>query len=189
MRRVALLGTWVLVAFTSLPATAQGLVVDLASPSWARVQGRLGYAARPVALGEAAATRPPLPGGASVLGDVYLGARPGGWRATSGLLLDPAGGTAALSIGASAGPRLGLATRAVPLGAQAPDALWARPYLGIGYTALAAPGAGWRFSADLGVVLGDSPRAARGGLASSLDDTWRDPRLAPLLHVGASYSF
>jgi len=66
------------------------------------------------------------------------------------------------------------------------------PYVGIGYSSLAAR-SGWSFSADLGLVSlapGNAVRLGRvfGG-SQNLDDVVRDMRLTPVLQLGASYSF
>lgn len=119
----------------------------------------------------------------SVMGDYYL-SRPwlgtaGGWRATSGVLL---GGRS--SVWSS--PSL-LDRRTAGDGNEAGT----QPYLGLGYTGWSSKG-GWGLSADLG-LMGASRSAARFGkqapASSSLDDTVRDLRFAPLLQLGVSYSF
>ncbi len=180
------------------PVAAEGLALDVGSLSWARLQGRVGYASAPVwTAGPAYATdRQPVGGGlrlggASLLGDVYLSVLPEGFRATSGVLLDARSGVSALSTG-SAGPRLGLAAQ--PFGDRGHDGLAPLPYLGIGYSALARPAGGWSFSADLGVVRGgaDAGRYGRvfGNTAGqNLDEAVRELRYQPLVQVGASYSF
>lgn len=118
----------------------------------------------------------------SLMGDYYL-SRPwlgtaGGWRATSGVLLG-----ARSSVWSS--PSLldrRTAGDNVDAGTQ--------PYLGLGYTGWSSKG-GWGLSADVG-LMGLSRSATRFGkpaASSTLDDTVRDLRFAPLLQLGVSYSF
>lgn len=119
----------------------------------------------------------------SLMGDYYL-SRPllgtsGGWRATSGVLLGSRS-----SVWSS--PSL-LDRRTAGDGIEAGT----QPYLGLGYTGWSSKG-GWGLSADLG-LMGTSRSATRLGksapASSSLDDTVRDLRFAPLLQLGVSYSF
>lgn len=119
----------------------------------------------------------------SLMGDYYL-SRPwlgtaGGWRATSGVLLG-----ARSSVWSS--PSL-LDRRLAGDNSEAGT----QPYLGLGYTGWSSKG-GWGLSADIG-LMGTSRSAARFGKpvsgSSSLDDTVRDLRFAPLLQLGVSYSF
>ena len=66
------------------------------------------------------------------------------------------------------------------------------PYIGIGYSNL-SPKSGWSFSADLGVVSQSPGNVVRFGRvfggSQSLDDVFRDMRLAPVVQLGVSYSF
>jgi hypothetical protein len=66
------------------------------------------------------------------------------------------------------------------------------PYIGVGYSSLAAR-SGWSFSADLGVVSQSPGNVVRFGRvfggSQSLDDVIRDMRLAPVVQLGVSYSF
>lgn len=105
---------------------------------------------------------------ARLYSDYYLGAPrlgdTGGARLTSGLLL---GG------------------RSRPLAAEAPEALQAWPYVGVGYTGASARH-GWGFNADLGLAA-QNPGALR--LGQRLDDAVRELRLQPLLQVEVSYRF
>ena len=117
----------------------------------------------------------------SLMGDYYL-SRPwlgttGGWRATSGVLLGSRS-----SVWSS--PSL-LDRRTAGDGSEAGT----QPYLGLGYTGWSSKG-GWGLSADVG-LMGASRSATRLGkpASSSLDDSVRDLRFAPLLQLGVSYSF
>lgn len=117
----------------------------------------------------------------SLMGDYYLSrswlGTSGGWRATSGVLLG-----ARSSVWSS--PSL-LDRRTA---GDASDA-GTQPYLGVGYTGWSSKG-GWGLSADVG-LMGLSRSAPRFGKSSSssLDDTVRDLRFAPLVQLGLSYSF
>jgi hypothetical protein len=119
----------------------------------------------------------------SLMGDYYL-SRPwfgtaGGWRATSGVLLGSRS-----SVWSS--PSV-LDRRTAGDGTEGGT----QPYLGLGYTGWSSKG-GWGLSADVG-LMGMSRSATRFGKAAtgstSLDDTVRDLRFAPLLQLGLSYSF
>jgi len=170
---------------------------------WARWQGRLtlGTSAAPWQLG-ADKTAPKL-SGASLMGDYYFSSPPagaghlGGFRATSGVIFGP---RSSLSIAAQ--PNLGtggafsIASRLYGLapspstGDAIGDASATLPYLGFGYTGLSIR-SGWSFSADLGMVAqGNAARLGRTLVGNqSLDDAVRELRLAPMLQLGASYSF
>jgi hypothetical protein len=66
------------------------------------------------------------------------------------------------------------------------------PYIGVGYSSLAAR-SGWSFSADLGLVSLAPSNAVRFGRvfggSQNLDDVVRDMKLTPVIQLGASYSF
>jgi hypothetical protein len=115
----------------------------------------------------------------SLMGDYYvrrgwLGTS-GGFRATSGVLLG-----ARSSVWSS--PSL-LDRRTAGDGNDAGT----QPYLGLGYTGWSSKG-GWGLSADVGLM--GLPRSATGRAgSSSLDDTVRELRFAPLVQLGLSYSF
>lgn len=119
----------------------------------------------------------------SLMGDYYL-SRPwlgtsGGWRATSGVLLGSRN-----SVWSS--PSL-LDRRTAGDGTEAGT----QPYLGLGYTGWSSKG-DWGLSADVGLMglPRSGTRFGKGAIgSSSLDDTVRDLRFAPLLQVGVSYSF
>ena len=196
-------------------ADGDGLSTDADRVPWARFQGRIAYAANTQAA--AAPWRAPVSStdgsglhvnGVSLMGDLYFGAAPiglartaaGGFRATSGVIMGSRGtlwGSSATAAGSgllnvdrrlfgNAGPGLGYASD------PAAEGNGTIPYVGIGYSAL-APRSGWSFSADLGVVSyapGNAMRLGRvvGG-SQNLDDVVRDMRLAPVVQVGASYSF
>ena len=198
---------------TPLAASAggEGLSTDAERVPWARFQGRISYSATATI-----ASTPAAPGdgtglqvqGMSLMGDVYFGSAPGGsakttaggFRATSGIIVGtrnslwgmsamaPASGMLNVDrrlFGASP-PSLGYATD------PASEATGTLPYLGIGYSSLAAR-SGWSFSADLGLVSFAPSNAVRLGRvfggSQNLDDVVRDMRLTPVLQLGASYSF
>ena len=191
-------------------ADGPGLTATADSPSWARFQGRVAYAGS-----IAPDWRNDLVSGhggnggisvnaLSVMGDLYFGgaasdgAQAGGFRATSGLV---SGARGALWGTSAAAPTSGLFSVDRRLFGQSPALLPGTtdqsdsgtvPYLGVGYSSLAARG-GWSFSADLGLVSltpGAAVRLGRvfGG-SQNLDDVVHDMRLAPVLQLGASYSF
>jgi hypothetical protein len=192
-------------------AGGEGLSTDADRVPWARFQGRISYA-----MTTPVASTPVVPGdgtglqvqGMSVMGDVYFGAAPssrataGGFRATSGVIV----GTRSSLWGMSAmAPASGLLNVDRRLFGASPAALGyatdpvneatsaTLPYLGIGYSSLAAHRSGWSFSADLGLVSMSPANAVRLGRVvggtQNLDDVVRDMRLTPVLQLGASYSF
>ncbi|MCW7537152.1 hypothetical protein OOT46_04710 [Aquabacterium sp. A7-Y] len=139
----------------------------------------------------------------SLLGDYYF-RRSLGLRATGGLLkadkarpmLADDTAPVAASLGSSSArstPTLGLDSRSTAL-----------PYLGMGYSELAAAG-GWGFFADVGVVMLKPKSTVKlgsssGGAWFTHEETRRegevdlprllgDWRLSPLVQVGLSYSF
>jgi len=140
---------------------------------------------------------------ASLVGDYYFrGLRlgdagtAGGFRATSGLML----GAGSALLGAAGVPsRLGdgLSLGHVALSPALPgtdpaDAGATLPYLGLGYTSIAA-GSGFSFTADVGLVA-QNPGATSGvGRAllgtESLDAAFRNLRLRPVLQLGVRYTF
>jgi hypothetical protein len=140
---------------------------------------------------------------ASLVGDFYFrGFRlgdtgtAGGFRATSGLML----GAGSALLGAAGVPsRMGsglslghLALSSVLPGMDPGDAGTTLPYLGLGYTAIAA-GSGFSFTADVGVVA-QNPAGTPGlGRAlfgtESLDAAFRNLRLTPVLQLGVRYTF
>jgi hypothetical protein len=115
----------------------------------------------------------------SLMGDYYLKrgwlGTSGGFRATSGVLLG-----ARSSVWSS--PSL-LERRT---GGEGGDA-GTQPYLGLGYTGWSSKG-GWGLSADVGLMGLPRGASSRAG-SSSLDDTVRELRFAPLVQLGLSYSF
>jgi hypothetical protein len=183
-------------------ALAQGglrLGDDASQPAaWPHWQARFGVAATASVID--AGTRWQLSAG-QLLGDYYWsGLRPagigsGGFRATSGLLLGQrslALGTPALASGQGVGLTL---SRTVRLAVGPGDALlepWSVvPYVGVGYSGIAARG-GWGFTADVGLAgTTGGLRARRDGTlgAQSVDDLLRELRLTPVLQFGASYAF
>ena len=170
--------------------------------AWAPWQGRLTLGSpAPWQLG---ADRPAQKlSGASLMGDYYFSSAPvgaghlGGFRATSGLIFGP---RSSLSIAAQpnlgSGSAFSVASRLYGLaplpaaGDASGDASTTLPYLGFGYTGLSIR-SGWSFSADLGMIAqGNAARLGRAlGGNQSLDDAVRELRLAPMLQLGASYSF
>lgn len=198
-----------LIALVTVPAAAADADAAASNPDrlpWARWQGRLtlGTSVTPWRLG---VERPGVKlGSASLMGDYYFGGswagasagRIGGFRATSGLIFGPRGalniGQPSLATGSAFsifGNRTVGATP-LPYAGEAPPENATLPYVGLGYTGLAAR-SGWSFSADLGLIAQSAGSAVRLGRVfsggQSLDDAVRDMRLAPMLQFGVSYSF
>ena len=204
---------WMLAGLTALatapftvPAqAADGTGLALNTEAWARWQGRLSFGTAAPALGAGWAdvnSAERRPSRLSLMGDYYLSApligvgSAGGLRATSGVILgpryqpwlgQPGGAGSSFSIGSRPFGPAALPYTSDPAGDTA-----TLPYLGLGYTGLAAR-SGWSFSADLGLVAQSPGNASRLGRAlgggQSLDEAVRDLRLAPLFQVGVSYSF
>ena len=139
----------------------------------------------------------------SLMGDVYFGGSrtsAGGFRATSGLIYGSRTSLAGMSAMAPASGQLNVDRRV--FGATAPglgyatdpanDSNGTLPYIGVGYSSLAAR-SGWSFSADLGLVSLAPSNAVRFGRvfggSQNLDDVVRDMKLTPVIQLGASYSF
>lgn len=133
---------------------------------------------------------------ANILGDYYLtgsglGSHTrGGLRATGGVLMGPLSlvqSSSGLALGrqASLGPYLSLGHRSLNL-LMGPEreATVSASYLGLGYTSYSLRG-GWGFSADLGLMAGNTP-GLRLGNNQPLDD---GQRYKPLLQLGVSYSY
>ena len=206
MRKTA----WVfagMLALAPLPTTAADVESTAAANNaeqvpWTRWQGRLSLGSTAAAwrLGFESPTFKIA--SASLMGDYYFGRSLvatgplGGFRATSGLIF---GARSVLSTGQPAnltpGSVFSIGSRLFvqsPTSVDASDSNATLPYLGVGYTGLAAH-SGWSFSADLGLVAQNPGNAVRLGRvfngAQSLDDVIRDMRLAPLLQLGVSYSF
>lgn len=134
---------------------------------------------------------------ARLLGDYYFtgpgfgGAQAsGGLRLTSGLAVGPRDGTAALPPtrlggGLQWGPREAGSSLADRYGARV-----ALPYIGLGYTGIAA---GWGLSADIGLGgqrPGDRVRFGAGNpTAAQFENLLNDLRLAPVIQLGVSYAF
>ena len=210
MRKTAwmLAGAISLASVSVAAAQDDGSVASLGRLSWPRWQGRLTLGAATTPWGLGADNRAATLSSASLMGDYYFAApfadadagSLGGFRATSGLIfgrrgsLSVAAAPSSLAHGSvfSVGNRLyGLAP--MPHGGDAgSDAATTLPYMGFGYTGLSVR-SGWSFSADLGLVAQGTGTAGRLGRAlgggQSLDDAVRDMRLAPLVQLGASYSF
>ena len=191
-------------------AEGDGLAANADRVPWARFQGRIAYTATsPLVRGTTASVDGTglQMNGLSVMGDVYFGAAPGnsktaagGFRATSGVIVGARGtlwGTPALAPASgllSVDRRLfGSSSASLGYGTDpANDGNATVPYIGIGYSSLAAR-SGWSFSADLGLVSMNPGNAVRLGRVfgggQSLDDVVRDMRLTPVFQLGASYSF
>lgn len=186
------------------PALAQGgLMVDADQVPWPKLQARIGLAVTPTSL----LTDFTLPAygsglqGGRVLGDYYflggglsLGSDRinGGFRATSGLLLGSHGASLSMATVPQPGLTVSTAHQWVPAGLSLLDAGPADPnhtvpYLGVGYTGLAAKG-GWGFTADLG-LMALNPGSTLNLTHQGLDDTLRDMRLTPVVQLGVSFSF
>ena len=211
MRIAKVIPVLVALLLTCAPVWADGLGLSTDSDRlpWARFQWRLSYSAT-----IAPSWRNDFAGGGgaglklsafSVMGDMYFGpsnnshpSLAGGFRATSGLV----GGARNTLWGATAlAPVNGLFSVDRRLFGQSPGVLPVSsdagdsatiPYVGIGYSSLAS-GAGWSFSADLGLMSLTPGAAVRLGRVfgggQNLDDVVHDMRLAPVLQFGASYSF
>lgn len=133
---------------------------------------------------------------ARLLGDYYLSGpvfggegASGGLRLTSGLAVGPRDGTAALPPTRLGG---GLSWN-LPEGGGLADRHGARvalPYIGLGYTGLAA---GWGLSADIGLGglrPGERVRFGAGNpTAAQFENLLNDLRLAPVIQLGVSYAF
>ena len=204
LRRIALS----VAALAPLAALAggEGLSTDADRVPWARFQGRISYAA---ASPVAATPLSPSDGtglqvqGMSLMGDVYFGGSrtsAGGFRATSGLIYGSRISLAGMSAMVPASGLVNVDRRvfgATPTGPSyatdpANDSSGTLPYIGVGYSSLAAR-SGWSFSADLGLVSLAPSNAVRFGRvfggSQNLDDVVRDMKLTPVIQLGASYSF
>ncbi|MEO6362215.1 MAG: hypothetical protein ABIO71_03200 [Caldimonas sp.] len=182
---------------TAARAGGEGLSANAERVPWARFDARVVQAGTPSWRADLAPfERSGLKvGGFGLLGDMYLSSSPGGFRATSGVIV---GARPYWSMPASSGGLAGSQKRLLGAAATSPAASAEAadhstvPYLGVGYSN-AWPKSGWRFSADVGVVS-LSPGNASGigrviGGSQSLDDLVRDLRLAPVFQLGVSYSF
>lgn len=192
----------IVAAAAPAPALAEGtgIVADANRLPWPRFQGRIAYTAVPSwrsDFGSAEASGLKV-GGASLMGDVYFGASPRGFRATSGVLVGARHGLWGSTLPAAVSPhRLGVERRfpgATALGAPVDTASESAtlPYVGIGYSSMPSR-AGWSFSADFGLMSLAPGNAVRLGRvfsgSQSLDDVVRDMRFAPVIQLGVSYSF
>jgi hypothetical protein len=188
-------GLFGLAAAPALAADGDSLAPEAEQVAWARWQGRLslGSGAPASRLGMSQL----LPS-ATLMGDYYFGrslAGPGsvgGFRATSGLIFGPRASLATGQPGLSAGSSFSIGSRlfgqnAMPYGSDMTGDSATLPYLGMGYTGLAAHG-GWSFSADLGLVS-QTPGGIKLIRSQSLDEAVHEMRLAPLLQLGVSYAF
>ena len=151
-------GRLALLTLADAAAEGDGLVADADRVPWARLQGRIALAHRRAGLARRpGAARAQRPAGRRVglLGDYYFGSlaaragTPGGFRATSGVLIGAAqragsappgavGRPASASTGACSAPAAGpLAYPADPV-----DETATVPYVGVGYSSLSATAAG-----------------------------------------------
>ena len=202
---------WITLSAASLVPLAalaggEGLSTDADRVPWARFQGRISYAA---AAPVAATPLAPSDGtglqvqGMSLMGDVYFGGSrtsAGGFRATSGLIYGSRISLAGMSAMVPASGLVNVDRRvfgATPTGPSyatdpANDSSGTLPYIGVGYSSLAAR-SGWSFSADLGLVSLAPSNAVRFGRvfggSQNLDDVVRDMKLTHVIQLGASYSF
>jgi hypothetical protein len=203
---------WMLAGLAAL-ATLPAMAADKDGPNsssdqiqWARWQGRLslGTPAAAWRLGvEAAAQKY---NSASLMGDYYFSSalaganQVGGFRATSGLIMGPRGTLGSLGAGqpsVAGGNAFTIANRAfgpsaLPYANDLATETATAPYLGVGYTNLSLR-SHWGFSADLGLIGQGATNGVRLGRTFSggagLDDAVRDLRMAPMLQLGAYYSF
>jgi len=205
-----------LAAAAAVSAEGNGLVVRswaagedssvTLSPLRTRMSIGIQAPAAGLASADAAGAAPsPIVGG-RLLGDYYF-SRPrladgqaSGFRATSGLLFGPRLGAWAAAPALSAGlASVSVERRDFGLlpgsteAARRLDGSVTVPYLGLGYSDAFARGR-WGLSADVGLVAlrqSDAVRLGRpaGSPVSSVDDSLRQLRLAPLLQLGVSYSF
>ncbi len=205
MRKTA----WMLAGALALVSTA-AIAADVDDPTtasdqvhWARWQGRLSLGNSSAAWRAGPETMAPKLTSASVMGDYYFGrslagiGQPGGFRASSGLIIGPRGvlstGQPGMAAGGSfsTGSRL-LGQSTATYGPEVTSDITTLPYFGLGYTGLSVR-SGWSFNADLGLVAQSPGSAARLGRVfgggQSLDDLVREMRLAPLLQLGVSYAF
>lgn len=189
--RLLLVPLWLLAC---LPAWSQDGLRMHPQTDWPRWQARLGLVTGNADLSLASASNWRS---AQVLGDYYFagpgfgaGRIGGGFRATSGVLL----GSSATNLSTPAmASRQGLAfsARQAATSADSTDSQ-TLPYVGVGYSGVSL-GGGWGFSADVGLVgvggSGNGLNMGRMSSSQSLDEAWRDFRLAPVLQLGVSYSF
>ncbi|MEO8921726.1 MAG: hypothetical protein ABI330_02655 [Caldimonas sp.] len=189
-------------------ADGNGLATDTARVPWASLHGRIDYTVAPSWRGDFSfANGSGLTTSAvSVMGDLYFGAsastdklKAGGFRATGGIVVGARNnlwgtpGAAPASGLLSVNRRLFGQSPAVSLSAADASADSATlPYIGIGYSSLAAR-SGWSFSADLGLVSLNPGNAVRFGRVfvggQNFDDVVHDMHLSPVLQLGVSYSF
>ena len=191
-----------------LAADGDGLVANPESSTWSRWQGRVSFGAtRPVwrsglggfESGGLSQSRAARVNSLSMMGDYFFGsslASPGGFRATSGLIIGPRSQMSVGQPGLTSGSMFSVGSRlfgqsALPGGVDSPNDTATLPYLGLGYTGMASRD-GWNFSADLGMVgLGSTNPSSQpfGASRRSLDDAVRDMRLTPIVQIGLLHSF
>ena len=210
MRIVTNLVLWAAVLLPSAAtwADGNGLATDADRVPWGSLHGRIDYTTTASWRGDFSfANGSGLKTSAvSIMGDLYFGAsagsdkvQAGGFRATSGLVVGARNnlwgtpGAAPASGLLSVNRRLFGQSPAISLSATDAGADSATlPYIGVGYSSLAAR-TGWSFSADLGLVSLNPSNAVRLGRVftggQSFDDVVHDMHLAPVLQLGVSYSF
>jgi hypothetical protein len=189
---------WVLVgSVLSFASQANdGLKPGGQDSAWPRWQGRVSIEAPPNFYQRSTDTAPATALSLALLGDYYMRTdSSGGFRATSGLLVGPRS-RSMLTLSAPAdGSALKVERRSAHepwrIGMTESDSS-AIPYVGLGYSGSVRRFGGLRFSADIGVTAINPSGVKLGPLlggSQGLDDAVRELRLAPLVQVGASYSF
>jgi hypothetical protein len=184
-------------SWSGAASAADGITIP--ESAWPRWQARLWLGtSQPLTHSSAPASGRVL--GASLLGDYYFsplgqGLTASGFRATSGLVIGSgAPGTLTAPVQLGSPFSVGRSGLAVAEGtAESTDPPSTLPYIGLGYSRLAAQG-GWGFSADLGLVAQNPSGAwqlgrALFGPARGLEDAVRQMRLSPVLQVGVRYTF
>jgi hypothetical protein len=181
-----------------------GLTIDADSVPWPRLQTRIGLSAATPLSTDASGSNGYALQGARVLGDYYFSSGPmlgsqrlsGGFRATSGVMLNSSGASLSMPTVPRPGWTLSVSQQSSSYSSlsdpAADTSTHAVPYLGVGYTGL-SPRGGWGFTADVGLMaLNPGSGLKLGKLATgtqSLDDLLRELRLTPVLQLGVSYSF
>lgn len=191
----------------AMAAEGDGLLPANDALTWPRWQGRLSVSPT-LSRWQGSYGNSSEAGGLKVnglIGDFYFGraligaSHAGGFRATSGLVL--ASSRTALWIGqpqaAVRSSTFSIERGLFPSMAPAPSDGAAEspstvPYFGFGYSGMSIRG-GWSYSADLGLIAQSPGSAVKLGRVftgtQNLDEVVRDMRLAPVLQIGASYTF
>ncbi len=186
---------------------AQGLSAPEADQVWPQWQARVSLQSAPLSRSDWASTASQISlasseqsqiRGGAIVGDYYF-AQPffGRFRASGGVMMGAAGGSALGGLVTSAGnltPGLGLSVQGRGLAApslttESADPI---PYLGLGYS-----GSLWRdriaLSADLGLVSERPGGAGQVGRAlfgnQGMNQALREMRLSPVFQLGVRYAF